>query len=216
MNVITLSLLLALLSVEPAFAGESPPCGLAEYTIRFTPINGKKTVLCEAQRVEDKKKSRGLASIFFGKPKKLDTILDIPSALVNQTGTFSKSVGYPATQKLLEIQIKNGNPHGLVRRWSYQGDKTEESHYKDGMLSGVSTLYWDKTRFTPAGRIKEQASYRNGELDGIRIRKLSDIYACLISRERFKQGHLICQAGFSNIYVNNGLRGCGRDNGKCK
>jgi antitoxin component YwqK of YwqJK toxin-antitoxin module len=64
-------------------------------------------------------------------------------------------------KKMLEINWRNGLPHGTKTTW-YPNEKLKSTvEFSDGIKNGPFVYYWQN------GKLKEKGNYINGELDGL-------------------------------------------------
>ena len=63
---------------------------------------------------------------------------------------------YENGQKAQETTYKDGKLEGLVTKWHENGQKEEETTYKDGKIEGLSTAWYDN------GQKRSEYTYKDG------------------------------------------------------
>jgi len=73
----------------------------------------------------------------------------------------TKIIHNEAGDKLAEMEMVDGRPHGVMRQWSESGVLTVETEMEDGQYHGTYKSWWAN------GNLKEVGSYSQGKRIGI-------------------------------------------------
>ena len=112
----------------------------------------------------------------------------------NQPFTGTSVLYYTDTIKAETIEYKNGNRHGLYRKWFPDGLLSFESNYSHGQQHGITKTWWKN------GKFRSQANYSNGMANGIQ-------------KQWYKSGNIFKEMTIVNG-KEEGMQKAWRENGK--